>query len=74
MHLQWSTAAEMNSSYFEVQHSLDGNNFEPIGRLGVAGNISITQTYSFTDNAPKMNAVNYYRLKQEDMGILCTQK
>lgn len=66
MQLQWSTAAEINSGYFEVQRSADRNNFEPIGKLAAAGNADLTQTYSFTDNAPKINAINFYRLKEVD--------
>ncbi|MEO7046587.1 MAG: T9SS type A sorting domain-containing protein [Ferruginibacter sp.] len=64
--LQWSTATENNSSYFAVQRSADGNNFQPIGKVTSAGNSNLIHNYTFTDDGPKINSINYYRLKQVD--------
>lgn len=64
--LSWQTTQEINSSYFEVQKSLDGNNFSPIGKVQAQGNSSIKQDYRFTDGNPVATAKNYYRIKVVD--------
>jgi len=64
--LTWQTTQEVNSSYFEVQKSLDGSSFSPIGKVQAKGNSSITQNYSFSDGNPVPTAKNYYRLKVVD--------
>jgi hypothetical protein len=63
--LKWVTASELNTSYFEVQHSTTSNNWEAIGRQKAAGNSNTPLTYDFTDNNPQIG-VNYYRLKMVD--------
>ncbi len=63
--LKWTTASEENSSIFEVQSSLDGKNFNIIGRKQAAGNSNTLKNYSFTDANP-INGNIYYRLKQVD--------
>ncbi|MFK8162051.1 MAG: T9SS type A sorting domain-containing protein [Lewinella sp.] len=66
VNLNWSTATEVNNSYFEVQRSADpGTGFEKIGT--VTGNETTTSasTYEFTDVAPGEGMV-YYRLLQVD--------
>jgi hypothetical protein len=63
--LSWTTASESNNDHFDIERSLDGLNFEVIGKKKGAGN-SLTKTeYSFFDqNSPK--GISYYRLKQVD--------
>ncbi len=62
---KWSTLQELNSDYFEVEHSTDGINFKKIGRVNAAGNSSTLKAYSLPHNDPVTGA-NYYRLKQVD--------
>lgn len=64
--LEWATASEVNSDYFELQRSADGTNFtSTLGKLNAAGNSSSTKNYSITDAQPLSNW-NYYRIKQVD--------
>lgn len=63
--LQWTSAGEVNSQYFEVQRSADGNSFTSIGTVRAAGNSASGINYVFSDltaTAP----VCYYRLKMID--------
>lgn len=63
--LDWSTASEINSAYFIIEHSVDGLNFEAIGQVAAAGE-SVTQMhYEFLHNNPAIG-YNYYRLKMVD--------
>ncbi len=65
--LRWSTAQEQNNQGFEVQYSLDGNNFNPLSFVNskaVNGNSSSILSYEFADVRPIENL--YYRLKQID--------
>ena len=63
--LLWSTASEINSDYFSVLKSYDGNNFSSIGTQTAAGNSSKVLDYLMIDNAPK-KGINYYKLKEFD--------
>ena len=63
--LDWTTLTEINSDYFVVEKSLDGVNFEAIGKVGAAGNSSARLDYSLVDHFPAVGA-NYYRLKMVD--------
>ena len=62
--LKWVTASEINNSHFEVLKSIDGQTFEPIGRVEGAGNSASIQKYSFQDRDVKVK--QYYKLKQLD--------
>jgi hypothetical protein len=65
----WKTSAEINNRGFEVERSLNGRTFQKVGFVKGAGNSSILNTYSLTDeNAFEKNNVKtlYYRLKQYD--------
>ncbi len=66
--LNWSTAGELNSSYFGIERSTDGMQFNSIGTVRAAGNASFTNNYTYTDyNVVKLGAPNlYYRLKPVD--------
>ncbi|WP_299756469.1 GDSL-type esterase/lipase family protein [uncultured Pontibacter sp.] len=63
--LSWQTASEKDNAYFEVQRSLNGNDFQEIGRVTGAGTTSMAQSYTYTD-AAAMAGTLYYRLKQVD--------
>ncbi|MFT3981903.1 MAG: T9SS type A sorting domain-containing protein [Ferruginibacter sp.] len=61
--ISWSTAQELNSDYFEVQRSTDGNIWKSIGRTPGAGISNGSRTYSQLD----LEAGNaMYRIKQVD--------
>lgn len=63
--LDWSTASEFNADYFEVQRSIDGISFTPIGIVRATGFSTTLQQYFFNDNNPVVGD-NYYRLRQVD--------
>lgn len=63
--LSWITASEENSSYFEVQRSVNGTDFTGIGQVSAAGASSSILYYTFEDSYP-VNGLFYYRLKQVD--------
>jgi hypothetical protein len=65
--LDWTTATEINNSGFEVERSLDGSTFFPVGFVKGNGTITEARSYSFIDEI-KFNATQpiYYRLKQVD--------
>ncbi len=65
--LNWQTANEQNSSYFDVEFSKDGSKFESIGRVNAAGSSSTLKNYSLMHLSP-VNGLNYYRLKLVDAG------
>ncbi|MBA2331030.1 MAG: T9SS type A sorting domain-containing protein [Flavisolibacter sp.] len=64
--LNWSTAAESNTSLFEILRSSDGSHFTKIGEKGAAGNSMLTSYYSFEDAAP-LAGTNFYKLKSVDI-------
>lgn len=63
--LNWATATEINSSYFNVERSIDLKEFTTIGKIQSAGDSRQRIEYNFLDEAP-LPGVNYYRLKQVD--------
>jgi len=64
--LTWKTAFEVNSSHFEIERSSDGKTWSTKGSVNAAGNVSVDQSYSFTDDSPE-NGTNHYRLKIVDI-------
>ena len=65
--LNWQTSIEQNSSYFDVEFSRDGDNFESIGRVNASGSSTTLKNYSSKHLSP-VNGLNYYRLKLVDVG------
>ncbi len=65
--LQWSTASEYNSSYYEVQRSQDGSKFTSIGKVSAAGNSSVSKNYQYADYGSSLSPVSYYRLRMVDI-------
>ncbi len=65
-HLTWTTAAEQNTEYFNVQRSKDGVNFTTIGIVNAHGSSSTNIHYSFDDQSP-FQGENYYRLELVDI-------
>lgn len=63
--LDWGTIQEVNSDYFEVLWSLDGQTWQAIDEVSGAGyNIGV-QTYTFDHTDPFIGK-NYYKLKWVD--------
>jgi hypothetical protein len=63
--IKWGTAAEMNASYFTVQHSTDGKSFTNKDDVTATGNTNVNTYYSFLDVNPSEGS-NYYRIQQTD--------
>ncbi|WP_254411614.1 T9SS type A sorting domain-containing protein [Dyadobacter diqingensis] len=63
--LEWSTTAETNNDYFEIQRSDDAQAFETIGVREGMGDTKTLVDYEYTDEKPFSDIV-YYRLKQVD--------
>jgi Secretion system C-terminal sorting domain len=67
--LSWTTGSEQNNLGFEVQRSLDGQNYDNIGfvnTLAPGGSVR-NLTYNFTDSNVTAGKVLYYRLRQVDI-------
>jgi hypothetical protein len=65
--LQWSTASEQNSAYFEIQRSGNGTDFTTIANVNAAGNSNLTKNYQYNDEQLSPSSVYYYRLKMVDI-------
>jgi hypothetical protein len=65
-HLTWATAEEHNTKSFEIEHSLDGHAYAPIGTTPAAGNSQQPKEYTWIHTTPATGA-NYYRIKQVDL-------
>jgi hypothetical protein len=61
--LNWSTANEVNSDYFVVERTKNGEDIEVIGKISAAGTTSSKHEYAFFDEYP-LQGTSYYRLKQ----------
>ncbi|GAA3935444.1 hypothetical protein GCM10022406_19740 [Hymenobacter algoricola] len=63
--LRWQTASETNSARFEVERAAVGQSFQPLARIGAAGNSTAARSYSYTDGTVT-RGMFYYRLRQVD--------
>lgn len=64
--ITWRTASETQNDYFELEHAIDGRNFQKIAQIEGAGNTPFTQNYTYLHTTPNLGN-NYYRLKQVDL-------
>jgi len=64
--ITWTTASEHNSSYFDLQKSRDGYNWETFEVISAAGHSNNTVNYSIVDNNSS-NEISYYKLQQFDI-------
>ena len=64
--LNWKTASEHNSDYFEVLKSRDGINWSILTTLNSAGNSTQELTYT-TKDENAIDGNNYYKLLQYDI-------
>lgn len=62
--LNWSTSIEINNDYYEIQRSVNGTEYVPIGRVA-AGTSTGINYYEYNDLKP-VKGINYYRIKQVD--------
>jgi len=66
--IYWTTQTESNNKLFEIERSVDGNQYSKIGSIAskaINGNSNTTINYSFRDEHPFSNTA-YYRIKQVD--------
>ncbi|CAH0999336.1 hypothetical protein LEM8419_00634 [Neolewinella maritima] len=63
--LRWGSASESDNAYYEVEHSVDGVTFRPVGRRSGQGDSRTLLDYSYTHTEPTAGR-NYYRLRQVD--------
>ncbi len=63
--LKWETATESNFSYFDIEKSYDGVNFQAISKAESMGNTATGANYDYIDE--NIKPVNYYRLKIVDI-------
>ncbi len=64
--LEWSAAEEKNNHHYTIERSEDGKYFLPIGQVEARKGEGQDHHYSFLDRAPR--AMNFYRLRQTDIG------
>lgn len=62
--LEWQTINEKDNAYFNIQKSLNGQDFETIGKVESKAQTATT-SYTFIDANPDLG-FNYYRLQQVD--------
>jgi len=63
--LNWETGSEIDNEGFEIQTSLDGQNWTTIDFIDGAGNSTTPLSYSYEHKSPE-RGLNFYRLKQID--------
>lgn len=63
-HLQWSTAQEINSDFYDVERSENGGLFDNMLSVKAKGNTGIRSDYAAID--PNPFPLTYYRLKEVD--------
>jgi hypothetical protein len=64
--LKWSTAAEKNNAYFDIQRSPDGEDWETLASIPGATSTSVKKNYTALDEYP-LNHLSCYRLQQTDL-------
>lgn len=62
--LNWNTEWESDNAYFEIEKSINGTDFQTLGKVAGAGTTSLRTYYNFIDRIPLSTAVSYYRLKE----------
>ncbi len=68
--LDWTTSSEINSDYFGIERSRDGDIWETIGKVTAAGNSNTELAYEYIDNllpfSRTADQIFYYRLRLTD--------
>ena len=63
--VSWVTATEINTDYFIVERSADGNIYETVTTVQGAGNSNSNKYYSIIDSHP-LPGLSFYRLREID--------
>ena len=66
VNVKWTTAVEINNSFYTIEKTKDGKTFETVDVVQGAGNSNYVINYSLTDKNPYFG-ISYYRLKQSDI-------
>lgn len=70
VYLTWTIKAGNTCNGIGIERSTDTVNYSLIGNVeGICGNVSFPTQYSFTDEAPIVNTLNYYRLNLGGSGF-----
>lgn len=69
--IAWTTQSEVNSDYFILEKSTDGQTFTEMVRTKAQGHSSLPTDYFIVDAYPELGT-NYYRLTEVDMSGLET--
>jgi len=64
--VEWATASELDSDYFEVEVSRDATNFLPTARIASAGTTDEAMDYSYVFEGADEPGDYYFRLRQVD--------
>ncbi|MCE7064072.1 GEVED domain-containing protein [Dyadobacter sp. CY326] len=64
--LKWATAEETNADRFEIEHSINGKNWNLVGTVVAKGESSVQANYTFEHRAP-VKGRNFYRLRMIDL-------
>jgi methionine-rich copper-binding protein CopC len=64
--ISWKTTGELNTSYFEIERSVNGTFYNNIGQIPSANSAGEHQ-YAFADKQVQPGYIYYYRLKQVDI-------
>jgi len=66
--LNWSTSTEQNTKDFQVQHSINAQQWTGVGTLPAAGTSGSVRNYYFLHKGPFKNSMqHYYRILQRDL-------
>lgn len=66
--LNWSTSSEQNTKEFQVQHSINAQQWTSVGNMPAAGNSNTVRNYRFVHEGPFKNSIqHYYRILQRDL-------
>jgi hypothetical protein len=63
--ITWSTENEINSSYYEIEKSINGTDWNAVAKVNAAGQSSTVRNYQQIDLASAGNS--FYRIKQVDL-------
>lgn len=62
VNLQWTISGDASNKQFEIERSIDGNNFASIAKIDGYPSTAPSQTYQYTDASAALGQ-NFYRLK-----------
>ena len=64
--IAWQTANEVNTAYFDIEQSANGQSFQAVGRVSAATAAAATHNYGYTTEKALTEGVHYFRLKMVD--------